>query len=135
MSTIIFPARPVPSANVVEIITPLGFEADCEVTDNVGDPVSIDASNKVIALGTNVYDDLVVGLIYQKLTPTTCVVVIGGVFKSVTTGLTPTKPIWVSTTGGLTTTKPSTGHLQILGQALSSTDMVVNINLSKVVQS
>jgi hypothetical protein len=76
-----------------------------------------------------------VGIIKEKLTTTSCIVVIAGILENITTGLTANKAVFVSLTGGLTTTKPATGHLQIMGTALSSTSMVVNVSSEKVIQS
>ena len=119
------------------VLVPLGFLADCEASDAVGDPVVVDAAvdDKVESISSNVYDDLVVGIIHEKLSATRCVVVVMGLLPGISSGLTRRKAVFISPTGGLTTTPPATGHQQIIGQAVNSTDVVVNINNSKVVQT
>lgn len=134
MSNIRYPADCTVIDDNTIITTPLGFEADCAAGDVVGDPVIVSAPDTVSSFPTNIYPDLCVGIIKEKLTTTRCVVVIGGILKNITTGLTANKAVFVSDTGGLTTTPPTTGHLQIMGTALSSTDMVVNVSQEKVIQ-
>lgn len=136
MPTIILPARAViPDDPTAEIITPSGFAAACAISDSVGDPVIVTSPGVVTSFALNVYPDLCVGIIYEKPTPTSCIVVIGGIVEGVTVGLTANKAVFVSTSGQLTTTKPATGHIQVMGTALTSTDMVVNVAPSKVIQT
>lgn len=118
------------------ILVPVGFEAECAASDNVGDPVVLDASvdDRVESLSSNVYDDLVVGIIQTKISTTRCIVIVMGLLVGITTGLTRRKAVFISTTGGLTTTPPPTGHQQIIGQAVNDTDIVININNQKVIQ-
>lgn len=114
---------------------PVGFEADCSVAELVGDPVIFSTSDddSVERLTSNIYDSrLVVGIITEKLTPTRCIVVTMGILNDITTGLSRGLPVWVSETGGLTTTKPASGHWQVLGNAINSTSMSVNIEMRKV---
>jgi hypothetical protein len=134
--TVILPARIVaPVDTLLDIVTPSGFVATCTIADAVGDPVIVSAPDTVTSFATNVYADLCVGIIFEKPTDTTCVVVIGGIVRAITTGLVANKAVFVSTTGALTTTKPATGHLQIMGTALTTTDMVVNVAQNKVIQA
>jgi hypothetical protein len=106
------------------------------LADSVGDPVVVDANidDKVESLSNNIYDDLVIGIIQEKLTDTRCIVVVMGLMNGIATGLTRRKAVFISTTGGLTTTPPATGHQQIIGQAVNSTDIVVNVNNQKVIK-
>lgn len=136
MSNIRYPAECtiIPESSA-DIIVPVGFEATCTALDLVGDPVIVSAPGEVTSFASNIYPDLCVGIIKEKSDSTTCIVVIAGILKSITTGLVANKAVFVSPTGGLTTTKPAAGHLQIMGTALSSTDMVVNVSSEKVIQS
>lgn len=134
---IILPYEAFPLGGETSITVPIGFEADCSVAEQVGDPVvfSETIDKKVERITSNIYNNLVVGIINEKPTPTTCIVIVSGILDNVTTGLSRGKAIFVSTTGGLTTTKPATGHLQIIGMALSATGLNVNIGTEKVIQS
>ena len=118
------------------ILVPMGFDTKCTAAEAAGDPVifSPTVDDTVIKLDDNSYGgDLVIGIIQQKLTITTCRVIMIGVLDNIATGLTRGKPVWVSETGGLTTTKPTSGDLQILGNAFSSTGILVNIESRKTV--
>jgi hypothetical protein len=115
---------------------PLGFLATCTVAETVGDPVIFHATNadQVERLTSNSYDTrLVVGVIHSKTSPTQCFVVTMGILEGITSGLTQGQPIWISPTGTLTTTKPTTGHLQVIGNAVASTDVSVAIESRKTI--
>ena len=124
-STIIYPAQRANEPTNAFITTPTGFESDCDVSDAVGDPVIVVSSNLVNSVTSNTYANLVVGIIKEKLTATRCIVIVAGIMKNIASGLTPSKAIFVSATGTLTTTPPS-GQQQILGTAISATDIIVN---------
>lgn len=114
---------------------PVGFTSDCTVAEQVGDPVVFSTldDDSVERLTSNVYDSrLVVGIITEKPTPTTCIVITMGILTDITSGLSRGLPVWVSLTGGLTTTKPASGHWQVLGNAISATSISVNIEMRKV---
>jgi hypothetical protein len=114
---------------------PVGFQADCTANENIGDPVvfSVTDDGAVESLSSNVYDNrLVVGIINSKLSDTRCIVITMGILENISSGLTRGLPLWVSATGGLTTTKPSSGHWQVLGNAINSTSVSVNIEMRKV---
>ena len=129
-SPIIYPARRVIDLSA-QISVPLGFQATCSVGDSVGDPVIIVGDNEVSKLSINVYSEIVVGVILSKESTTACTVAIGGLLAGITSGLTTSKPVWVSTTGGMTTTKPLTGHQQIIGYSINATDVVVSVATDK----
>jgi len=114
---------------------PVGFTSNCTALEQIGDPIvfSTTDDDSVERLTSNNYDSrLVVGIINEKPTPTTCVVITMGILNDITSGLSRGLPVWVSSTGGLTTTKPPSGHWQILGNAISSTSISVNIEMRKV---
>lgn len=116
---------------------PLGFNATCTIVEQIGDPVVFHdtVDGRVESLTDNVYDSrLVVGIIQAKSSDTECFVVTLGILEGIAAGLDSGAAVWVSTTGGLTTTKPATGHLQVLGDAVSSTDISVNIEKRKSIQ-
>lgn len=116
---------------------PIGFLATCTASDAVGDPVIFHATvaGQVESLASNVYDGLVVGLIESKTSDTDCFVVTLGIPPSIAlAGLDEGKPCWVGTSGGVTTTKPATGHLQVIGNAVSTTSLSINIEMRKTIQ-
>jgi hypothetical protein len=114
---------------------PVGFTSNCTALEQVGDPVvfSTTDDDAVERLTSNVYDSrLVVGIITEKPTPTTCTVITMGILNSIASGLSRGLPVWVSPTGGLTTDKPPSGHWQVLGNAISESSISVNIEMRKV---
>ena len=119
------------------ITVPIGFEAFCSASELIGDPVvmSLTLDKTVERITTNVYSQLVVGIINEKPTPTTCVVIVMGILDGIAAGLTRGDALWVSPTGGITTTRPVTGHLQGLGIAVAGTDIIVSIEQNKVIFS
>jgi hypothetical protein len=129
--TIIFPAQRANEPTNDFITTPTGFESDCAISDSVGDPVVVVGANLVNRVTSNTYTDLVVGIIKEKLTPTRCIVIVAGILEGIASGLTASKAVFVSATGTLTTTPPA-GHQQILGTAISSTDIIVNAMPPKI---
>ena len=119
------------------ITVPIGFEALCSASEVIGDPVvfSLTLDKTVERITSNVYTQLVVGIINEKPTVTTCIVIVMGILDGIATGLSRGEAVWVSTSGGLTTTRPVTGHLQGLGIAISPTGIIVNIEQNKVILS
>lgn len=119
------------------ITVPIGFEALCSASEAIGDPVvfSLTLDKTVERITSNVYTQLVVGIINEKPTVTTCIVIVMGILDGIATGLSKGEAVWVSTSGGLTTTRPVTGHLQGLGIAISPTGIIVNIEQNKVILS
>jgi hypothetical protein len=118
----------------------LGFEADCTVAESIGDPVVFSdlTDDLVEKLSDNVYGSKkVVGIILSKSSDTRCFVMTAGIFDPIPGApvLDRSESVWVSTSGGLTTTKPATGHLQVLGQAISTTGMSVSIEPRKIIQA
>jgi hypothetical protein len=116
---------------------PIGFLATCTVSDVVGDPVIFHptVAGQVENISSNVYDGLVVGLISSKSSDTDCFVVTLGIPPEIIlAGQDEGNPSWVSTTGGVTTTKPVTGHLQVIGNAVSPTSISINIEMRKTIQ-
>ncbi len=114
---------------------PVGFQADCTVNENIGDPVVFSTTDDgaVESLTSNTYDNrLVVGIINAKSSDTRCTVITMGILENITSGLARGLPLWVSSTGALTTTKPASGHWQVLGNAISSTSISVNLEMRKV---
>jgi len=118
--------------NTVPIVA---FDSECNIEASIGDPVVFSQTddNAVESLTSNVYDNrLVVGIISNKTSPIQCTVVTMGIMDNITTGLTRGLPLWVDTDGSLTTTKPASGHLQVLGNSISSTSISVNLEMRKV---
>ena len=125
---------PTPPENIAQF----GFTTSCIITDSVGSPVipSLTIDDTIESIATNVYDKRrVVGIIFSKSSDTQCFVATQGVIiisgASFTRGL----PVWISTTGELTTTVPTTGHRQMVGNALTSTKILINVQTKKHVIS
>lgn len=118
------------------ITVPLGFEANCTEDEIVGDLVvfSLTVDYTVERLTSNSYDSrLVVGIINEKPTPTTAIVIVLGIVTGLASGLDRGRAVFVGTDGKPTTTVPTTGDRQIVGMALSATDFVVRVDVNKII--
>ena len=116
---------------------PAVIEADCTATEQVGDPVYISGTDAVRqADASSITTGKVVGIISEKMTATTCRVQVTG---SVTlSGLTAGSAYFLSeTTGQITTTIPTASGSVVayIGQALSSTNLLLNINPSPMIRN
>lgn len=109
---------------------------DCDASAAVGDLViqSTTTDNKVDVISSNVYDGLVIGVVVEKLSDTRCNIRWSGL-TATATGLTRNKAVFVSLTGTPTTSVPTTGHLQSIGTAVSSTEYLLNLQAGKVIRS
>ena len=108
----------------------------CEETAAINDFVyqSGDTDDFAVVAETNTEDPSVFGLIFAKTTPTLALVMLLGA-KNGYSGLVRNKNVYLGTDGKATTTPPSTGDLQILGIALSSTRILFKPILQKVRQT
>jgi hypothetical protein len=116
-----------------------GVPAFCLVTDAVKDVVHISGPKigEYYQVTKVDIDDLGTmpgfGIIIRKLSDTICIVQTSGVVSSVYAGLTPSKPLFVGTDARLTDVvtphKPTPGSrvLQIMGLALSASDLLLNV--------
>lgn len=113
--------------------------AFCFSTDNVGDAVYVmgpKVGDHYQVTASNI-DDVAtapsVGIIIEKQSPTECVVQTTGIVYGVYAGLTPNKPLFIGTTSQLTETvpphKPTPGRrtLQLMGQAISATELLLSV--------
>jgi hypothetical protein len=128
-----------PTQTTVETAEKIAEIFDCDATAAVGDVVapSTTTANKVDHLTSNSYNGLAFGVIIEKLTITTCKVLISGKLAGPTyglSGLTFGKPLFVDTDGSLTTTVPPTGHLQKMGMAIKDDTIFLLPSLEKVVR-
>jgi hypothetical protein len=135
MASFILPFQASETTTPSIILVPMGFEATCDVAVVAGDPVrfSDTIDGEVERLLNNTFNGLVVGIVSEKPTSTTCIVILIGLLSGIGSGFTKGQPVWVSPAGHTTTTRPTSGHLQILGNATSSTDIVVNLEQRKTV--
>lgn len=113
--------------------------AYCFSTDAVGDVVYI-MGNKVgqhyQVTKVNI-DDIAtmpaIGIIIQKINAAECVVQQVGIVHNVYAGMVPNKPLFIDTNSRLTETrtpnKPTAGRraLQVMGQALSTSDILLSV--------
>lgn len=101
---------------------------NCLTTDQVGDWVVI-TSNNTVAKVSNNNSGHIFGVICEKITTTTCKVLIKGL-GDFFSGLDPTSlRYFLSTSGGMTDTAPSTGYVIDLGRAINSTKFYVDVKL------
>ena len=88
----------------------------------------------VVALTSNVYNDVIIGMVISKPTPTTCEVLFSGKIEGGSlSGLVFGKVAWVSPSGTVTTVKPTSGHIQKLGIAIKSNKLFLLPSTEKVV--
>lgn len=127
------------ASNTTEFAQKVAEEFDCLATAQVGDIVvpSTTTPNLVEELDSNVYDNLAFGIVIEKLTLTTCKVLISGKLAGASyglSGLTFGKPLFIGTDGSLTTTVPATGHLQKMGIAVKADTIFLLPTMEKVVR-
>ncbi len=120
----------IPNPRVPPLAEEISFEYDCEPTALIGDLVYLSRTvpDKVEVISVNVYDDLELGTINTKLTPTRCRVLIIGKLRGSEyqlSGLQPGKTVFVGTDGQATTTAPVSGHRQAIGVATHSDGMIL----------
>lgn len=108
---------------------------DCDPFLEVGDIVIAHPStdNFAFPIYSNVYDNLAIGICVDKPSTSTCKIRVGGVYSGYGS-LVRGKPVFVGVDGIPTTTKPETGHLQIIGVALTATTISINVSPTKVIQ-
>lgn len=136
--SIILPYEALGVEGLTSITVPLGFEASCTTSEQVGDLVimSLTTDNTVERLTSNSYDvRLCVGIINEKPSTTTAIVIVLGVVTGLATGLERGKAVFVGADGKPSTAVPVADHRQIIGMAINSTDFVVNIEPNKVILS
>lgn len=117
-----------------EVLIPM----NCGAGDAVGQLVipDITTDNTVTGISSDIYDNLVFGLIHDKPTATTCNVQVSGSYTGAytfTRGLT----VYVGADGVPTTTPPPATagtSLQVIGTAFSSVRFVVDVAKNKVVR-
>lgn len=128
-----------PTQTNVETAEKIAEIFDCEATAAVGDVVvpSTTVANRVDVLSSNVYSGLAFGIIIEKLTITTCKVLVSGKLSGALyglSGLTFGKALFIDTDGTITTTVPATGHLQKMGMAIKDDTIFLLPSLEKVVR-
>lgn len=133
MARDVYVSAPLTSVEFAEKISDI---FNCLASVSVGDLAIADPSNDdtILAIGTNVYDDIVFGVVIEKPSSTTCEVLFSGKVNSLS-GLSLGKVVWVGTSGVPTTVKPTTGHQQKLGVAIKSDSMYLSPSLEKVITS
>ena len=135
--SIIFPHQPSGGGGGTidgPVTNPVGFTATCDAATNIGDPVKSSLiAGQVESLISNVFSDLCIGVVIEKPTPTTCIVGIIGVVCGIGAGLSIGKALFIGPSGQLTTTRPTTGHLQILGTAIGTENILLNVSTNKTV--
>jgi hypothetical protein len=107
---------------------------NCDNTATVSDIVYNDTSisNKVIVHTNNTLNVTTLGIIIEKPTSTTAVILILGNCLETYSGLNLSKKVWLSNTGSLTTVRPTSGYLQEIGICLDLNKVFVNINHMKI---
>lgn len=111
---------------------------NCLASDEEGNCVRV-TGNQVNGLDqvtsvdpTNPAEDQAVGVIIEKIDPTTCLLIFQGRMRDVYTGLIPGKRYWVGSDAKLTEVRPSpalaggTYNLQLMGVALDNEELLLN---------
>lgn len=106
---------------------------DCDPDASVSNLVVADtiSDNKVLALGSNVYTNLVFGVIITKPSSITCNVLLAGGYDGFL-GLSRGKAVFVGPLGTPVTVPPPGGSLQTIGIAVSTTRISFNFSPNKV---
>lgn len=120
----------------IEVAEKIAAVFSCAETVQVGDLVRADntTSDTVVTVDSNVYNDIVFGMVINKTTTTSCEVLVSGkVEGSPLSGLSFGKVIWVGTSGEVTTTKPASGHIQKLGIAIKADAIFLLPSTEKVI--
>lgn len=96
----------------------------CIVSDAVGDLVAYHPTvdNGIIKLTTNTSVRRCIGVILSKVSDTEARVLLMGKVDSLS-GLSPGARVYLSPTGNITSTLPTSGYLQTLGEAISTTEI------------
>ena len=115
------------------------LRANCLVSDAVGDAVCITGDRvgdlyqvtRVDIDNSNPRQAIAVGVIKSKSSSTLCLVQVSGEMRSLYSGLTPNRPIFVGVDGRLTQTRPPapvTGKrmLRCMGQALADDVLLIS---------
>ena len=106
---------------------------DCDAGAAVGDWVYPDPANdlKVLVNSNNTVIEETIGVIYEKPTTTTANVLIMGIATGYS-GLTLGGKIFLSTSGVATQVPPTSGYVQVLGVAVSDTDVLIKPSTERV---
>jgi len=105
----------------------------CDNTAQVLDLVFEDNSiaNKVISATNNTEVRPVMGIIIEKITATSCKVLLLGTVSGFS-GLTKGRKVFLGTDGSVTSTVVTTGYLQCLGTAKEADTIIFNPNFTRV---
>ena len=124
---------------VIELInsnsftTSLVIQKTCDSGATVGDIVMYTTTNDENVDVSTTNDDIrpSIGIIIEKVDPTTAKIMIMGEFNGAS-GLTPGNKIFLSTTGSLTSTPPTVDYLQCMGVAISTTKFLFSPQIQRV---
>lgn len=125
------PVIRVPATSAPKIVV----KFNCDISVSVNDLVvhSMVSDNTAVAISSNVYSGVVLGVVQDKPSDTECNVLVFGELTGLTS-LTVGKLIFVGTDGSITHNPPTTGGHQIIGTATSSTSALLHVEFSKVVR-
>ncbi len=119
-----------------EVSKKIIIDAACAIGIAEGDLVyySTTVANTVEkALNTN-YATLVIGVVVEKPTTTTCKVQMAGPLELYSSGLSLGRPVFVGTAGEMTTAVPISGSRQIIGMAYDTNKVLLSVQLEKVIR-
>ena len=107
---------------------------ECDASAEVGDWVYFDSvtDSKVIVAASNASVRPVVGVIERKRNSTTADVLFLGTFENVTLSLVKGDTVYLDSNGVASTVAPTTGIFQIVGVAVSATELFVKPELRRV---
>lgn len=106
---------------------------NCDSSLNVGDLVvqSLSFDNKVEKCVNNTTITPCIGIVVSKDSSTICKIKQTGTYNGFS-GLIKGQHVFLSLTGTPTSSIPATGYLQILGTALSATELLISIQILRV---
>jgi hypothetical protein len=107
---------------------------DCDASAAIGDIVVLSqvTPNKVESLTSNVYTGLAIGQIIAKPSSIRAEVQVLGILTAAGGGFSIGLPVFIDASGVLTTTRPTTGSIQVMGIAISTTDYNLMPGTNKV---
>ena len=125
--------RTIPESEIARRVI---LDFDCLATTAVHDPVYQDpgTAGRVLSNTDNTEVEITIGVVIEKPTTTTCKVLVLGLedgFSGQSIG----DKVFLSTSGGLTNTAPSTGYQQVLGVAITTTQILFTPNSTRVLKT
>ncbi len=106
---------------------------NCDISVAINDVVYISNVTDDLAVvpANNTGDLQVIGIVKDKPTTTTCMVLLSGIY-SYAHNFTKGHMLFLGATGTMVDTAPTTGYLQILGVVLDTTQLLINVSQQRI---